>query len=705
MANTDKNIIITPNNGSVNDPTIVFSGADATTAEQSISLNVYPTNSGTLSFEGTAGQLFSITNSMDGTIFSVNDVSGIPSIEVIDTGLVKVAEYSGNVVLGSALDNGTDKLQVTGNIISTGTVLGSNLSGTNTGDQVLTGLDYEPTGTAASTMTTHTNTHPAPTVRDARNQVAGSYEPANANIQAHVISAHAPSNATADQTAAQILTALKTVDGVSSGLDADLLDGQQGSYYNQSQYKGSSFTSRNNGNVLSVDSATENMSGYTNNSSAAGYADGGLFVAAYSTSWVSQIFSNFRDGHLSVRGKNSGTWQPWYKVWDAGNDGAGSGLDADKLDAQEGSYYLNYNNFTNTPTIPSLSGYATESYVGTQISNLVDSSPAALNTLNELAAALGDDANFSTTVTNSIATKMPLAGGTMTGDIIMGANQVDFNAGGGNATSPQIIGDRSTTNLDSRVFTAEGGLSYTTFDANTLNKPSHVTNNANGVLTINTHSGSYNHQLAFTNNGNIAHRSRDGGGLSVWKNLLTDLSPNAPSITSTTTVNDTIEIVFAASTSSGQYATTTYEVWSDDGTGSDYSLIAKIAETDIAPSMSVIDSSFDTDGTISYRIYAIRHGVYSTAATTTHSFTMPSLDVSNMSVIPDINNYHIQYDLPDTRFLDHIEIYVDAEAVSGNLTRVGASLAYSGDNPSFRYNISSSDLGKYHQFWVEVVTV
>ena len=59
----------------------------------------------------------------------------------------------------------------------------------------------------------------------------------------------------------------------------------------------------------------------------------------------------------------------------------------------------------NKPTIPSLSGYATESYVGTQISNLVDSSPSTLNTLNELAAALGDDANFSTTVSNQIGTK------------------------------------------------------------------------------------------------------------------------------------------------------------------------------------------------------------------------------------------------------------------------------------------------------------
>ena len=61
---------------------------------------------------------------------------------------------------------------------------------------------------------------------------------------------------------------------------------------------------------------------------------------------------------------------------------------------------------------------ATTAYTDTAISNLVDSSPGALNTLNELAAALGDDANFSTTVTNSIATKMPLAGGSFVGDVL-----------------------------------------------------------------------------------------------------------------------------------------------------------------------------------------------------------------------------------------------------------------------------------------------
>ena len=60
-------------------------------------------------------------------------------------------------------------------------------------------------------------------------------------------------------------------------------------------------------------------------------------------------------------------------------------------------------------------GAATKQYVDTEVSSLVDSAPSTLDTLNELAAALGDDANFSTTVTNSIATKLPLAGGTITG--------------------------------------------------------------------------------------------------------------------------------------------------------------------------------------------------------------------------------------------------------------------------------------------------
>jgi len=82
-------------------------------------------------------------------------------------------------------------------------------------------------------------------------------------------------------------------------------------------------------------------------------------------------------------------------------------FNADKLDGQHGSYYTGYTD--------------------SAVSNLVNSSPAALDTLQELATALGNDVNFSTTVTNSIATKAPLASPTFTGTTTIPT--ADINAG------------------------------------------------------------------------------------------------------------------------------------------------------------------------------------------------------------------------------------------------------------------------------------
>ena len=69
----------------------------------------------------------------------------------------------------------------------------------------------------------------------------------------------------------------------------------------------------------------------------------------------------------------------------------------------------------NDVTVPT--SLAVSNYVDSAVSSLVDSSPANLDTLNELAAALNDDADFATTVTNSIADKLPLTGGTLTGSL------------------------------------------------------------------------------------------------------------------------------------------------------------------------------------------------------------------------------------------------------------------------------------------------
>ena len=87
---------------------------------------------GTLSFEGSAGNLFSITNNLSsGSIFAVNDISGSPSIDVNADGTVLVAPYSTTEKVGIGTNNPTHKLHVVGDVEITGTLTnnGSSVGG------------------------------------------------------------------------------------------------------------------------------------------------------------------------------------------------------------------------------------------------------------------------------------------------------------------------------------------------------------------------------------------------------------------------------------------------------------------------------------------------------------------------------------------------------------------------------------------------
>jgi len=110
-----------------------------------------------------------------------------------------------------------------------------------------------------------------------------------------------------------------------------------------------------------------------------------------------------------------------------GNITAGSGTSSFTNVTINGS--LNMNASTSA-TVTGLSNpvqgsdAATKTYVDAEVAAVLDSAPGALNTLNELAAALGDDANYASTTTAAIATKLAKAGGTMSGAIAMGNNKV-----------------------------------------------------------------------------------------------------------------------------------------------------------------------------------------------------------------------------------------------------------------------------------------
>ena len=170
--------------------------------------------------------------------------------------------------------------------------------------------------------------------------------------------------------------------------------------------------------------------------------DGNIFIGNSSNKAVTASLGTEISSYLSSNDISTGNITVSGTV-----DGRDVAADGTKLDGIASGAEVNVNadwnatsgdaQILNKPTIPTNNnqltngaGYATESYVNTSVSNLVDSAPSTLDTLNELAAALGDDANFSTTVTNSIATKLPLAGGTLTGNLSFGDNnKAIFGAG------------------------------------------------------------------------------------------------------------------------------------------------------------------------------------------------------------------------------------------------------------------------------------
>lgn len=117
MANTYKNIVITPNRTSnaLAVPVIQFSGGDQT-SNTDIYLRVHTTSNGTLSFDGSVGQLFSISNDLANTLFTVNDVSGIPAMEISANGLITMSEFYGNVAIGRGNVTSGYKLDVNGTI-------------------------------------------------------------------------------------------------------------------------------------------------------------------------------------------------------------------------------------------------------------------------------------------------------------------------------------------------------------------------------------------------------------------------------------------------------------------------------------------------------------------------------------------------------------------------------------------------------------
>jgi 2-keto-3-deoxy-galactonokinase len=133
-------------------------------------------------------------------------------------------------------------------------------------------------------------------------------------------------------------------------------------------------------------------------------ASDGLLTIKYwdSTNWATASFQDFHNNKLYIKSKQSNTWQTgWAQVWTTDQL-----TTTNKTNYDTAYGWGNHASAGYLTTASAASTYATTSYVNTAVANVVDSAPAALDTLNELAAALGDDANFSTTISTALGNRL-----------------------------------------------------------------------------------------------------------------------------------------------------------------------------------------------------------------------------------------------------------------------------------------------------------
>jgi len=145
-----------------------------------------------------------------------------------------------------------------------------------------------------------------------------------------------------------------------------------------------------------------------------------------------------------------------------------SGGDAETLEGEDGAYYLDRDNHEGTQLAATISdfasavaaaipgSYATDAEVSAAIANLVDSAPGALDTLNELAAALGDDANFASTITTALAARV---------------QDRRFTIGDGSATSFNLDHNLNTKRAICQAYVISSGAQIEPdFDRTTVNR-------------------------------------------------------------------------------------------------------------------------------------------------------------------------------------------------------------------------------------------
>jgi len=471
-------------------PKIKFTGSGVT--DTPVSLEVASsfesaTGSGSaLLFQGTQGQLFSITDNLSsGTIFSVSDITGLPMLEIDASGHVQIGEFADDITIHQPV-------LLSGGIPSSTTNKLYNGSGTLYWDGNPL-VELPPSGLESQILYK---------VSDASNELAwiDNYatelrELVKNDTGSDILKGTAvmATGAVGDRIQVAPATADGSVEarymlGIAS---EDITNSTEGYVTLVGPIKGVNTGSYTVGTVLWLDPDNDGELTTTQPSSpnlqmsvaivtSSNASSGRIFVRM----WEQQpglhelhdvnVDVGLASGDLIAYNSSNSTWE---------NITNPSGYLQSQIDLKAN---IASPTFTGTPAAPTASAgtnttqLATTAFVSTAVANLVDSAPTTLDTLNELAAALGDDANFSTTITNSLAGKLsdvvddttPQLGGGLdingydiTGDGSINISGIMTASGERVITSDEIYHIRQLTQAEYDAITPDSATFYIITDA------------------------------------------------------------------------------------------------------------------------------------------------------------------------------------------------------------------------------------------------
>ena len=201
-------------------------------------------------------------------------------------------------------------------------------------------------------------------------------------------------------------------------------------------------------------------------------------------------------------------------VWNAGNDGSGSGLDADLLDGNHASAFLT----SESDTLATVTGRGASTTTSCTFNTVTMNTPV-VGTSNKIKFGNNDfirydDSNGAGRFhfdCDGSTNNASLQAATFVGALSGNASTATKIKAGGNGPSTEDLNTVANS-------VSVGQLEYRGYNSSSTNKPP-ASDNANGVITVGQHSGNYNAQLAFSSDGNVYWRDNPGSSNGSWRKM------------------------------------------------------------------------------------------------------------------------------------------------------------------------------------------